>query len=469
MSSAAPTTAPRSALDEAIACLRQSFAVRPSEGLSWLSIVAPAAPVESMLGLWRGERGVLYAPEDGAAFAGVGLVEEEIAEGPPQTLRPAAQALLDRIRSVVTAEGADAFADRPRLFGGFAFDAEASVDAPWTSFGKGRLVLPRFTYRREGDRATLSIAFGREQGLAQLENELREIFDHLARKKEPASRLEAGSTTEASEAALLSPPSADDADQKNWIDRVEAITSAIEAGRLRKVVAARGARLLFDRPLDEIGILARLRTHQPGSTRFAIRRDGCVFLGATPERLVERHGERVSSEALAGTMARGKAAELLHSAKEGEEHSLVVETLLEALGPVCRTLHHDPEPRLRKLRDVLHMQTRVEGELRDPLHILDLVGRLHPTPAVGGAPRDAALAWIREHEPVERGWYSGPFGWLDAAGEGSFVVALRCGVVCGSEAWMYAGSGIVRDSKAEAEREEIALKMRTLGETLGGG
>ncbi len=192
--------------------------------------------------------------------------------------------------------------------------------------------------------------------------------------------------------------------------------------------------------MDVAGALARLVKVAPESTVFAVTRGDAVFMGATPERLVRTEGRDARTVAIAGTAGRGAdpaeddalAAELLASEKEREEHAVVVRMLRDSLAPLCETLEIAREPRVIRLRTVQHLCTDVTARTSDRAGILSLVGVLHPTPAVGGQPRAAALDLIREQERIDRGWYAAPFGWVDRDGDGEFVVALRSGVVRGA-------------------------------------
>jgi menaquinone-specific isochorismate synthase len=206
--------------------------------------------------------------------------------------------------------------------------------------------------------------------------------------------------------------------------------------------------------------------------RFAIQRGQAVFVGASPERLVLRHGRAVETDALAGTARRGadEAAiqrALMDSPKERREHRLVVEAIARVLGQRCSTIDVPDEPRIRTLRNVHHLWTPIRGALREPLHVLSLVEALHPTPAVCGTPRDTAFAWIAAHEPVGRGWYTGAVGWFDAAGDGEFAVAIRAGVLGAREAWLYAGAGIVEGSDPRSEFAETRAKQAPMLSALG--
>jgi isochorismate synthase len=202
------------------------------------------------------------------------------------------------------------------------------------------------------------------------------------------------------------------------------------------------------------------------------------LVGASPELLLRREGSSVRSTPLAGSAPRSgdpdedraNGLALLESAKDRREHALVVEAIAETLGPRCERLTWDPEPVLLETANVWHLATRFEGELRDPApSALDLVAELHPTPAVGGTPRDAATSLIRELEPVARGAYAGAVGWLDAEGDGEWAIALRCALLDGPRARLFAGAGIVAASIPEHELDETERKFRAFLDSLRWG
>ena len=219
-------------------------------------------------------------------------------------------------------------------------------------------------------------------------------------------------------------------------------------------------------------MITRLSEAYADTTRFAVERGGRVFLGASPERLVSRRGSLVETDALAGTAKRGAddasiERSLLESAKDRHEHALVVRAIAEVLGPWSSSLDVPDEPRIRSLRNVFHLWTPIRAVFREDKHVLALVDALHPTPAVAGTPRDRATSWIATHEPSARGWYTGAVGWIDAAGDGDFAVAIRAGVVGPEDVWLYAGAGLVEGSDPLAEYAETRAKQAPMLAALG--
>ncbi|MGH2788287.1 MAG: isochorismate synthase [Actinomycetota bacterium] len=255
-----------------------------------------------------------------------------------------------------------------------------------------------------------------------------------------------------------------------WLEAVESAIGEIRSGALEKVVLARDVEVWADEELDVRALAARLFRRFPQCYTFAIGE----LVGATPELLVRRMGRAVESLVLAGSARRSTdeaadetiGAELLASAKDAHEHRLAVESVADTLGPLCDDLRVSSEPWLLKLANVQHLATSVSGELGDDMNVLEIVGRLHPTAAVCGTPTAAALEVIRRLEPVDRGRYAGPVGWVDAAGNGEFGIALRCADVRGTRARLWAGNGIVDGSVPEAELEETRLKLRAVQSAL---
>jgi isochorismate synthase len=261
----------------------------------------------------------------------------------------------------------------------------------------------------------------------------------------------------------------------HWCRLVGMFSGAVGRGRIDKVVLARRVDLRSPVELDVPNALRRLAASAPESTTYAFRRGGRTFLGATPERLVRTEGRTFRTVAVAGTIRRGAdAAEderlgraLLASEKDREEHAVVVSSIRDLLGPVADSLTVAPEPGVMTLRFVQHLVTEISGTVPDAHGLLALGERLHPTPAVGGEPRDVALALLDEHEGFDRGWYAGPVGWLGADGDGELCVALRCGIVDRTQATLFAGCGIVADSDPDLEWEESRIKLRAVISALG--
>jgi menaquinone-specific isochorismate synthase len=255
-----------------------------------------------------------------------------------------------------------------------------------------------------------------------------------------------------------------------WCDLVATATKAMaDAGPdgLRKVVLAREVVVEAEQPFDRRQILERLRRAYPGCFIFHV--DG--FLGASPELLVAREGEVVRAQPMAGTAPRGGSPEadsalgeaLMASPTYRHEHQITIDMVFDTLLPWCSYLDYEPQPSVVGVANVQHLATRVEGRLSQPTpSVLELVGALHPTPAINGWPRREATRWIADHEGFDRGRYAGTVGWVDQAGNGTFTVSIRCADVDGTRARLVAGNGIVQDSDPQTELAETQNKLQAL-------
>ncbi len=384
--------------------------------------------------------------------------------------------------AVVSRTGVVAPEHGPCLLGGLGFTGrEPPADDPWAAFGPASLVLPAFGVARNGRASVLTVAVGPDQAAdldpADFERKWQAIVGRAASRADDAVNGAAATGTMEGPAEPGVLRVVDERpDREAWDRTVGLFAGAVGRGRIDKVVLARRVVFRAATDLDVVGALRHLARTAPESTTFAFTRDGLTFFGATPERLLRTTGRSFETVAIAGSAARGRnadedarfAAALLASEKDREEHAVVVAMLRDSLTPMVESLHIADGPRILPLRHVQHLVTPISGRLREEAGLLALARQLHPTPAVGGAPRDVALDLITEHEGFERGWYAGPVGWLGEDGDGELMVALRCGLVSGSQATLFAGCGIVADSDPASEWEESRLKFRTMIAALGG-
>ena len=445
----------------------RASAIDPRAG-SIVSTVREIEPVDlvSLFGAARAaaqDAVVWLAPGGEPSMLAVGSAWRVRAVGRGR-FRDVADAWNDVARSAVV----DGPIDRPRatgplLIGGFGFGDEPATTALWRGFEGASLTLPRVLVTSIGGRTWLTL------------NETTHDDTALA--------LWADVRT----AAALPPPASrpqgaprvvrEVPDAAEWQLAVARLAGAVGRGRLDKVVLARRIDLAADAPIDVPAVVRRLASSAVAATVFAFGTAERTFVGATPERLARVEARTFRTVAMAGSAGRGAdepdderlAAALLASEKEREEHRIVVEMLRETLAPLADTLHVAPRPTVRRLRHVQHLVTEIEGRLHERSGVLELVERLHPTPAVGGSPTDVALELLGEQERIERGWYAGPVGWVDADGAGEFVVGIRSAVVDGVEASLFVGCGIVGDSDPAHEWQESVDKSQLMARALAGG
>ena len=361
----------------------------------------------------------------------------------------------------------------PVLFGGFAFDPLSPRTSLWGGFPAGLLILPRFLLSFSAGNATLTInkLIRASDTIDQIVQEIEASVARLQTVIEQALTSSREKRTSQFSVREVRPAS-------EWMEMVATITDRIQHGAFDKVVLARDVQVdLHDSAgtFDIGATLQRLRESYPAASIFAIQRGERFFVGATPERLARVRDGQIHTMALAGSARRGETeeddeqlgAELLRSQKNNSEHAIVVAMVREALKNHCSSVYVHPVPQLLKLKNVQHLQTPITGELIPGRCILDVMADLHPTPAVGGFPRQAALEAIRNNEKLDRGWYAGPLGWINASGEGEFAVALRSALIDGGQATLFAGCGIVSDSDPQAEYAESCLKFEAMLRGLG--
>ncbi|TFH87223.1 isochorismate synthase [Billgrantia azerbaijanica] len=266
-------------------------------------------------------------------------------------------------------------------------------------------------------------------------------------------------------------------DERGFKKAVEQAIVNFGFGDVRKAVLSVMRELHFSAPLDVDRLLEGLSAHNPDGYRFRIPlADGADLIGISPELLLGKEAERVVSNPLAGTarrlpsaaLDREAAERLLQSPKDHYEHRLVVDDVLQALEPHCAELTSPERPSLLSTTALWHLSTRIEGRLHDPdVTALQLACRLHPTPAVCGYPTQDARRLISLIEPFERGLFTGMVGWCDMAGNGEWVVTIRCGTVKRDVVRLFAGAGIVEASQPDAEWAEVQAKLGTMLQVCG--
>ena len=358
----------------------------------------------------------------------------------------------------------------PLLMGGFAFDADGPRSVHWHAFPSTHMSVPRLQLTSVGDECWISVSaiVGPDgepdtdaESLSRLRSSAISAAHHLPSMAEYPPAAQNAPTTR--------PSFSDQRTDSDWREMVGDALDEIKRGKLEKVVLARAVRTSSSAELDPFAIVRELQSVFQNAFVFACWRGQAAFVGASPERLVRLDGRAVQVSSLAGTTTRGSTRDedtaagqrLLASAKDRLEHALVRDFVVSALADVCDGITALSEPTLLALPHVYHLHTEIRARLGTGYSLLNIIARLHPTPAVGGSPRDAALRFIRERENLDRGWYAGPIGWIGTA-SGEFAVALRSAVASGTEALLFAGCGIVADSSPEQELAESELKLRSM-------
>jgi isochorismate synthase len=350
----------------------------------------------------------------------------------------------------------------PVSLGGFAFNPTSRTSSDWEEYPEALLVIPRFLFISGAGSSWLTVNMLVTAGCNS------QVADVVI-GSQPASWLEEGVGIDEKSLGSMKVQH-DETYATCWKEKVSAIVKEIENGTLEKLVLARQVTACASQPIDSTSIIRRLRDGYDHCTIFAFASTRSCFVGATPERLVRLEGRTVRTDCLAGSTRRGatpgedcKLGEaLLANRKERREHALVRGALYQRLAPFCTQVTSPETPRLRRLPNVQHLHSPVEGVLKDENDIFTLLSALHPTPATGGLPQETAHSLLRTYEDFDRGWYAGPVGWVDGRGGGEFVVAIRSALLRDHEARLFAGCGIVAGSDPEQEYQESCLKLRPM-------
>ncbi len=350
----------------------------------------------------------------------------------------------------------------PAFVGGFAFAHDGGSSPEWSSLAPASVVLPELSLSRQGDEArmTLNAVVHPDDDAEAVTERLLVRVSALAPAAMP---LLDPDPIERTRVASAAPPS-------HYEHAVERAVERIRAGELEKVVLAREVRAHAPSPHDPAPVFGALRELFPACYCWCVGTPEAAFVGASPELLVRRDGQRAQTVALAGTTRRSAdpsvddhlGEQLLQSAKDRAEQAIVARRIERTLDPVSLWVAAGEEPVLVKVHNVQHLATPIRAQLADPVPAVELVGMLLPTPAVGGEPREAALPLIPALEGLDRGWYAGAVGWTDLAEDGEFCVALRCALLRGRVAHLYAGCGIVSESVPAEELAETEVKLQAL-------
>ncbi|MFZ3589304.1 isochorismate synthase [Bacillus sp. DJP31] len=355
----------------------------------------------------------------------------------------------------------------PLLFGGFSFDPTKKRTDLWRSFPESKFYLPKYMLTIENDQTWFTMNV-----LVTSFDLPEKVYQKLEKRRK---ELLGKGNTELS-LSMQHTFTEQEVEVDEWMKSVETVISQINQGKFEKAVLAREIRLYSDEDFNVASILLNLVQNQPSSYVFAIESDSATFIGSTPERLIKKEEDRLFSTCLAGSIKRGKTEKedkdlertLLADSKNLEEHQFVVQMITEELSQVCSSVTKPIRPSIFKAKNIQHLYTPIVGKAHNGLHLLSIVKRLHPTPALGGFPQDKAMVAIREHELLDRGWYAGPIGWIDSEGNGEFAVAIRSGLIQKNEAALFAGCGIVGKSEPEKEYEETQIKLKPMLTAIGG-
>jgi menaquinone-specific isochorismate synthase len=398
---------------------------------------------------------------DGFALAALGSAHEVVARGERRFAETAADCV-GMVNELVAHQPPDLPAGAgPVWVGAFAFDPDGGRAAHWSSLEPGLMTLPELSIARRGGRSFLTVNALVQPGTdaAALETARRRL---AGLRRAPSGLLDPNPTSR-SEIGAPHPPG-------HFERAVAEATRRIAGGALEKVVLAREVVVTATAAHDPGAVFSALREVFPSCFCFCFGTPEAAFLGASPELLIRRRGAVAATVALAGSTRRSAdpavdahlGEQLLRSDKDREEHAIVARRIERTLRSHAVWVQPEPEPGLAQVANIQHLATPIHAQLTEARSAVELAGLLHPTPAVGGEPRDRAVELIAELEGIDRGLYAGPVGWMDATADGEFCVGLRSALLRDRDAHLYAGCGIVADSDPAAELAESELKLDAL-------
>jgi isochorismate synthase len=407
-------------------------------------------------------------PERDFLLAALGTAHEVVSRGPGR-FGDLAEGCAELLRDRVAEGPSDLPAGAGPVFaGGFAFDPEGGREPQWSGFAPAAMMLPDLAILRRDGRTLLTLCALAGPG-SDPRTATRRMAARLAAMDRAALPLADPHPTAGVSIQSVLPPN-------HYETVVGSAVERIKAGQLEKVVLAREVRVVAPRAQDPAATFGALRGAFPSCFCFCCGTPDAAFLGASPELLVRRSGASVATVALAGSTRRSAdpavddhlGEQLLHSAKNQIEHEIVGRRIERLLRPHSVWVEAAPEPALVKVANIQHLGTAIRAQLAESSSAIELAGLLHPTPAIGGEPREAAFGTIADLEGLDRGWYAGAVGWMDAAEDGEFCVGIRSALLRDRTAHVFAGNGIVADSDPASELAETELKLDALLPLLAG-
>ncbi len=359
----------------------------------------------------------------------------------------------------------------PLFLGGYSF-SDHNIGTAWKPFGAARFVLSEWMLVEIGHLHLLTLTIEKKDRTA--DQIYQDVISRITDFLNIAGRLSHSVSDNRTKPNILCTLQSAN-DHEKWIRNVKSAKELIHQNKFEKIVLARSASVESKCKLEPTILAHHLREKYPACYNFLIQKDeDTSFIGATPERLASFKNGTILTEGLAGSISRGRSAiedaslahSLMQSQKNRDEHQFVVQAIDKSLKPYSLSIDRPGKPQIKKLQNVQHLFTPITATIKEGVQIHELIQELHPTPAVGGFPAEAAIPYIQEIEQIDRGWYSAPVGWFNLNGWGEFAVAIRSALLHKNRAKLYAGCGIVSDSDPENEWEETLLKFRPLLDAL---
>jgi menaquinone-specific isochorismate synthase len=439
-----------------------------------LTVTLPIAPIDPLAALELNpdyeEKFYWDHPENDISISAAGKVRELKATGKNrfESIAKQTAGLKDQVDAYTAIMHSMA---GPLFLGGYSFDHH-NIGTVWNKFGAARFVLPEWMVVRNKNLHLLTLTIDKQD--AEPHDIYQQIISRITEFIHLSGAPEDGLKADNDDAGILCTLQSPD-EHGDWIRKVEQARDMIQANRFDKIVLARPLTVESKSAPVFTQITYRLRQRYPECFNFLVQKDSeTAFLGATPERLASFRDNTIKTEGLAGSTSRGRSAledatlaqNLMKSTKDRNEHEFVIRAINDNLKKFSKRINHPKKPEIKKLKNVQHLFTPISASIKNGVQIHELISEMHPTPAVGGFPRDEAVSHLHDIEQFDRGWYAAPIGWFNLNGWGEFAVAIRSALLHKKRAVLYAGCGIVADSDPEKEWKETLLKFSPMLESL---
>jgi menaquinone-specific isochorismate synthase len=359
--------------------------------------------------------------------------------------------------------------EQPTAFIVFAFDADDPMHGCWDKLPNTLLTIPKIVIEDKIDIQRISINLNVQQtDTNKLLNKINKILSRFA-KDTPCKPRQAIDSENLKPMVKQSMVKSGSSGKNRWLELTQHAISTIKSGTLGKLVTSRKLSVKTEQPVDIKKLLTQLLNYYPTCSIFNYQSQGQTVLAVSPERLLSLNNRHISSDAIGGTISRTPDSLIRFITSDSKllnEHAIIADDIYRRLDPYCHVLKMPVNPLLMKLHNMYHLETPISGQLREQKNIFDVIDTLHPTPAIAGYPARKAQQWLLQNECYNRGWYTGAFGWIRGIDNGELSVFLRCALIEGNSAQLFAGAGLVAESVAEQEWQETELKMNTILDML---
>lgn len=334
------------------------------------------------------------------------------------------------------------------FLGGTSFDFDKRISSPWLNIAKGKFVIPKLLLTRLNNKTKITYIrkIDRNVLAASIKQEYKKYIELI--KKECKSKENSIPKIKIK---------SQNPNYETYVNNINAIIKNIKNKKLNKVVISRIVEYVLSNNISIVNLIHYLNKNYTNCFNFIITLNkNTIFIGSTPEKIIQLKDQAFTIDAIAGSSKKKK---YIKDSKEIDEHNFVIKHINKQMDNITSTIFIPKKPTILNLPYIYHLYTKITGKLKNKMHILDLLTKLYPTPALLGEPHKYALKEINKYEKISRGWYGGSVGIYDDNGNGDFYVPIRSGLIKNKNLFLFSGSGIISKSNAKKEWEETELKL----------